>query len=102
MVSVQLIITEAIKPMRESVPYSLNKSKRSPVAAEDENIFTIARGTNSEGKPMYDVNFPKTLESKSKNPEALKIPTAVINPISVGIILITVESPLLAPFTNSS
>ena len=93
---------EAVSPRKESVPYSLYRSSRSPEAAEEENIFTIASGTSSPGNPIYEVNFPRISERKSRNPEARRIPTAVIRPIRVGRIRITVRNPLLAPFTNVS
>ena len=51
-VSVQHMEMEAISPRRESVPNSLNTSRSSPVAAEEENIFTTVRGTSSPGNPM--------------------------------------------------
>ena len=47
---------DAISPIRESVPYSLKMSKSSPVAAEEENIFTRVRGTREPGNPMYAVD----------------------------------------------
>ena len=72
------------------------------VAAEEENIRTIDSGTNCAGKPIYEVILPILFARKSRKPDALKIPTATINPTSVGIILITVTIPFLAPFTNSS
>ena len=74
---------DAISPSRESVPYSLKISRSNPVAAEDENIFTIVSGTNSPGNPMYFVNFPIASDRKSRKPDALNIPTAVIRPINV-------------------
>ena len=49
MVSVQLNMTEAAIPTKESHPASLYKSTSSPVAAEEENILTMAMGISSEG-----------------------------------------------------
>ena len=85
---------EAIRPSRESVPYSLKMSKSRPVAAEEENIFTMVSGTSSPGNPIREVNMPSMDEIKSRNPEARRIPTATIRPIKVGIILMTVRKPL--------
>lgn len=101
MVSVQDILIDAINPSRESVPYSLKISRSKPVAAEEENIFTMVRGTNSPGNPRYFVNFPIISDRKSRKPEALNIPTAVISPIKVGMIFITVRNPFLAPLIKT-
>lgn len=102
MVSVQAMEIEAARPRKESGPYFLKTSKSNPVAAEEENILTRERGTNLAGKWMYFVNGSIEAQRKSKNPEALKIPTAVISPINVGMILKTVENPFLAPTINVS
>ena len=88
MVSVQDIEIDAINPSLESVPYSLKISRSNPVAAEEENIFTRVRGTNSPGKPIYSVIFPIRRAKNSRNPDARRMPTATISPISVGMILI--------------
>ena len=88
--------------MYESGPYSLNISRTIPVAAEDENIFTIVTGINCPGNPMGSVNFPSTLPKSVIKPDSLKTPTATISPISVGITFITVVKPSFAPFTKSS
>ena len=72
------------------------------MAAEEENIFTIVSGTSSPGKPMYEENCPIAEERKSRKPEARRIPTAAISPISVGIRRITVRKPLFAPLINVS
>lgn len=100
MVSVQDILIDAISPILESVPYSLKISSKSPVAADDENIFTIVSGTSSPGNLKNFVNLPMNSARKSRNPDALRIPTAVINPTSVGIIFMTVKNPLRAPLIN--
>ena len=91
-----------MRPRRESVPYSLKMSSKSPVAAEDENIFTMVSGTSSPGKPILAVKCPMIEEKKSRKPEARKIPTATIRPISVGMILMTVKNPLRAPLMKLS
>lgn len=91
---------DAINPSVESVPYCLNMSSNSPVAADEENNFTIVSGTSSSGNPMCSVTLPMDLDIKSSRPDARKIPTAVINPINVGMILITVKNPLFAPLIN--
>ena len=88
--------------MYESVPYSLKMSSTSPVAAEEENILTIVSGTSCTGNPICTTNLLTTSAKKSKNPEALNTPTATISPINVGIILITVKNPCLAPFIKCS
>ena len=92
---------EAVSPRNESVPYSLYTSRRSPEAAEEENIFTIASGTSSPGNPIYAVNRPRRPARKSRNPEARRMPTAVIRPIKVGRIRITVRKPLFCPLHKS-
>lgn len=93
---------EAASPIKESVPYFLKRSRSNPVAADEENIFTRERGTSSPGKWIYLVNDPIKEERKSKNPDARKMPTAVIRPIKVGMILKTVEKPVLAPIIKLS
>ena len=80
----------------------LKISRRSPVAADEENIFTIVSGTSSPGKPILPVKFSSRPEMKSRNPEARSIPTAAISPISVGMIRTTVKKPLFAPLLNVS
>jgi len=80
----------------------LNTSSKSPVAADDENIFTSVNGTSSPGNPIFPVNCCISPARKSRNPDALNTPTATIRPISVGIIFNTVANPSLAPFTKVS
>ena len=58
MVSVQDPIKDTISPLLLSGPYSLKISKTSPVAAEEENIFTIAAGRSTEGKTSSGMIFP--------------------------------------------
>ncbi len=101
MVSVQLIIIDAASPIKESVPYVLNKSNRSPVAAEEENILTMAAGINSIGICSEPANRSKIPVRKSKKPDARKMPTAVISPTSVGKMSMTVKKPSFAPFRKS-
>lgn len=102
MVSVHAMLMEAVNPINESVPCSLKVSSSSPVAAEEENIFTIVRGTSSPGNPIYLVKLPMIPARKSRNPDARRIPTAIMSPTNVGIILITVKKPLLAPLIKTS
>ena len=102
MVSVQLNMTEAAIPTKESHPASLYKSTSSPVAAEEENILTMAMGISSEGIPICFVQPMQVVEMKSNSPEALRIPTATISPTSVGRIPTTVCMPSFAPFKKSS
>ena len=99
MVSVQLNMTEAAIPTN---PASLYKSTSSPVAAEEENILTMAMGISSEGIPICFVQPMQVVEMKSNSPEALRIPTATISPTSVGRIPTTVCMPSFAPFKKSS
>lgn len=101
MVSVQLIIMDALRPINESVPCVLNRSKSKPVAAEEENIFTMAAGINSVGKCSGPIIFFSSSDRKSKNPDALNIPTAVIRPTRVGSMSMTVKKPSFAPFKKS-
>ena len=93
---------EAISPSRESLPYSLKMSRRRPVAAEEENIFTMVSGTSSPGKPMYAVKWPMIDDRKSRKPEARRIPTATMRPMRVGMIFMTVKKPLFAPLIKLS
>ena len=81
---------DAIFPNIESAPYSLYISKRRPVAAEDENILTTVTGISSGGKPSQPIPRPSSPEKHSRKPEARRIPTATISPISVGMIPMTV------------
>ena len=55
-VSVLESMIAPIFPIIESAPYSFNKSIKSPVAAEPEKDFTIARGTNGAGKQSRAAN----------------------------------------------
>ena len=66
MVSVQDIEIDAISPSLESVPYSLKISRSNPVAAEEENIFTRVRGTNSAGKADIQRYFSDQTGEKFK------------------------------------
>lgn len=102
MVSVQESEMEAIRPMRESVPYSLYKSRRRPVAAEEENIFTRVSGTSAPGKCTCSVNRPMISAQSSRKPLARRMPTAVIRPMRVGRIWTTVFMPCLAPIIKLS
>ena len=77
-------------------------SSANDVAAEDENKRTIASGTSSTGKWIHCAGTASSLEISSRNPDARSIPTATINPTSVGRIFNTVWIPSAAPFTNSS
>ena len=67
------------------------------MAALEENIFTMERGTRAEGKP---VGFRRDARV-SRKPEARRIPTPVIRPINVGMIFTTVFKPSKAPVTKS-
>ena len=90
MVSVQHMDMDAIRPMRESVPNSLKISRSRPVAAEEENIFTTVSGTSSPGNPIWSVSRPIWEAIISRNPDALKIPTAIISATIVGMIFTTI------------
>ena len=96
------MLMEAMVPMRESVPYSENKSRTRPVAAEEENIRTMERGTNGAGKPTSSAGLERRLERKSRNPLARRTPTPTIKPMRVGRMEATVFMPFLAPRTKSS
>ena len=84
------------------MPYSLNKSSVSPVAADELNILTISNGITGDGSPIFPVNFPMKPDIISKNPDARSTPTAIMSPTSVGAIDTTVFMPSFAPVTNSS
>ena len=63
------------------------------MAALEENIFTMERGTRAEGKPVGFRRFSRRDARASRKPEARRIPTPVIRPISVGMIFTTVFKP---------
>ena len=60
------------------------------------------RGTSSAGNPIFSVTGRTRSPRNVRNPEARKIPTAVMSATRVGIMPTTVLSPSLAPFTKSS
>ena len=51
----------------------------------------MERGTSSPGNPIKFVNFPMKEEITSRNPDARRIPVAVISPIRVGTSRMTVR-----------
>ncbi len=102
MVSVQAMLIDAMSPRMESVPYSLYVSSNRPVAADEENIFTMVRGTSSPGNPTYLEKLPIISARKSRKPEARRTPTATISPTRVGMIFMTVKNPFLAPLIKVS
>ena len=57
----------------------------------------MERGTSSPGNPIKFVNFPMKEEITSRNPDARRIPVAVISPIRVGTSRMTVRQPFFAP-----
>ena len=71
------------------------------MAALEENIFTMERGTRAEGKPVGFRRFSRRDARASRKPEARRIPTPVIRPISVGMIFTTVFKPSKAPVTKT-
>ena len=72
------------------------------MAAEEENILTMVSGMSSPGKPIWEENRPIRTARKSRKPEARRIPTAAISPISVGMRRMTVRNPLRAPLMKVS
>lgn len=93
---------EAANPRKESGPYSRKISSRKPVAAEVEKSRTKTRGTKREGRKIIFSRGRKTFSRKSSIPEARRADTAVINPIKVGAILITVRNPRSVPEVKRS
>ena len=81
--------------------YGARVSDEFVYAAEEEKIFTTVRGTSSDGYPIHSVKKPIFSAIQSRNPEALRMPTATIRPDRVGNISTAVFKPLFAPFTNS-
>lgn len=71
------------------------------MAALEENIFTMERGTRADGKPVGFRRFSRRDARASRKPEARRIPTPVIRPINVGMIFTTVFKPSKAPVTKS-
>ena len=55
----------------------------------------MERGTSSPGNPIKFVNFPMKEEITSRNPDARRIPVAVISPIRVGTSRMTVRQPAI-------
>ena len=90
MVSVELMMREVRSPVRLSGPYSLKISRTSPVAAEEENILMSKRGMIGAGISAPENSRLHRLPTKSRKPEARRTPTAIISPIIVGAIEITV------------
>lgn len=96
---------DAAMPMKESVPYSLKMSKRSPLAAEAEIVLTMARGSSSSGKfsiPTWLMRLPMPPHRKSSRPEERRTLVPTRRPIRVGSNSITVLMPSAAPWVKSS
>jgi len=72
------------------------------VAAEEENSFTVKRVQSCAGKPQISAKGSNVFSNISKKPEALRIPTATIRPIMVGMISHTTLNPSPAPFKKVS
>ena len=77
-------MTETNRPINESGPYFLKISSNNPVEADDETSRINVNGTASFGNPNIFVIGVISLPKKSNAPDSRKIPTATINPISVG------------------
>mgnify|MGYP006992119130 CR=1 FL=1 len=73
-----------------------------PVAAEDENILTIATGNISEGILKKLVKGVKRLQRRLRQPELLNIPTATKSPTKVGAMSITILNPSFTPSRKTS
>ena len=65
-------------------------------------LLTISVEDIGMGNPMAAVNCPIQEEIISRNPEARRIPTDTISPMSVGMILRTVKNPFRAPLMKCS
>ena len=98
----QLIITEATRPKKESGPNCVNKSVISPIAAEEEIKRTKVSGANSAGNPNQSSNGRNKYVIQSNNPPARTTSTATNRPINVGRISTTVCKPSFAPSKNAS
>ena len=101
-VSVLLMSTDAISPREESVPYSLNMSSTSPVAAELDTRRTRTTGTIWGGICKRAAGILSSSPRKSRKPDALRTPTDTISPTRVGRIPATVFMPSFAPSMKSS
>ena len=84
-------------PQKESGPLVLNMSNRIPVAADEENIFTVPNDTSSSGNPISLLKGDIKETSISMAPEARNTATAHISPAREGKTPITVLSPCTAP-----
>ena len=62
------------KPNQGIRPMVLKISSTSPVAAEEENIFTNISGTSSEENPSLSATPPNSPPTNSRNPDARKRP----------------------------
>ena len=74
-------------------PFGVNIMLMSP-HADDVAKVIVEEGvkvvTTGAGSPNGSVSLPSSPPKNSRNPEARRIPTAIIRPISVGMISITV------------
>ena len=95
-------MTDDAKPKKESGPHSRKISSRKPVAAEVEKRRIKIRGTRREGTKISFSSGKKTLSRNSSIPEARRADTALINPMSVGAILITIPKPRSVPEVKRS
>ena len=75
MVSVELIITLTKRPIKESGPKVLYKSKSMPVEADEEIKRINVRGTVSFGYPIASASGETHFSRRERAPEALSIPT---------------------------
>ena len=73
-----------------------------PVAADDENILTMATGIISGCIPRALVKGENIEHINARHPELLKIPTATRSPIKVGASPVTILKPSLTPVRNAS
>ena len=88
--------------MKESGPKVLNKSKISPVAAEEEKVRISAIGITSTGNLDHSRSGLTRVQSPSRAPEARSMPTATIRPTKVGKISKITLIPSAAPSINVS
>ena len=77
-------IIEAVRPIYESGPKAENISVSRPVAADDENIFIIIRGTSSDGNLIISVTGFTAATNTPERFDFTNIDEAHISAISTG------------------
>ena len=67
----------------------MNKSSKRPLAAEDENIFTITTGNISDGKPRIPATLPRISKFKGRTDDMKVIRGVNVFPTQVEAALLS-------------